>query len=199
MPQTRRSGRAAVTRSSGAAPVDGRLAQLAPETLARLDAVLRPAWSRYNPVDLIGDAPGRRYAGALSILFDDHGVDAVLALNCPTAVASSVEAARACRRWSRRPERHRTSHSGAKVRLGSIPVGARQPEHQLTLEPQHLRQLKRGAVATGHLEGLVDWRQPCTLSASHDRRCRRRRHIPRGLCPHPRHRGEPGITPWVCA
>ena len=73
----------------------GRLAQLAPETLARLDAVLPPAWSRGNPVDLVGDAPGRRYADALSVLFEDHGVDAILALNCPTAVASSVEAARA--------------------------------------------------------------------------------------------------------
>ena len=39
--------------------------------------------------------PGRRYADALSILFEDHGVDAILALNCPTAVTSSVEAARA--------------------------------------------------------------------------------------------------------
>ena len=73
----------------------GRLAVLSAETLARLDAVLPPAWSRGNPVDLVGDAPGRRYADALSVLFEDRGVDAILALNCPTAIASSVEAARA--------------------------------------------------------------------------------------------------------
>ena len=73
----------------------GRLALLSPETLARLNAVLPPAWSRGNPVDLVGDAPGRRYADALSVLFEDHGVDAILALNCPTAITSSVEAARA--------------------------------------------------------------------------------------------------------
>jgi acetyltransferase len=73
----------------------GRLAELSAETLTRLDAVLPPTWSRGNPVDLVGDAPGRRYADALSVLFEDQGIDAILALNCPTAVASSVEAARA--------------------------------------------------------------------------------------------------------
>ena len=31
----------------------------------RLDAVLPPTWSHGNPVDIVGDAPGRRYADAL--------------------------------------------------------------------------------------------------------------------------------------
>jgi acetyltransferase len=73
----------------------GHLAELAPATLQRLDAVLPTTWSRGNPVDIIGDAPGRRYADALGALFEDPGVDAVLALNCPTGVASSVDAAEA--------------------------------------------------------------------------------------------------------
>jgi acetyltransferase len=73
----------------------GRLADLAPETLEALDQVLPACWSRGNPVDIIGDAPGGRYAEALSILRKDRGVDGVLALNCPTAVASGEEAARA--------------------------------------------------------------------------------------------------------
>jgi acetyltransferase len=73
----------------------GRLAELAPETIARLDAVLPPTWSHGNPVDIVGDAPGQRYAGALAILRADPGVDAVLVLHCLTAVASDVEAARA--------------------------------------------------------------------------------------------------------
>src|SRR6266700_2593535 len=42
----------------------GSLASLAPETIARLDRVLPPTWSRGNPVDLIGDASGKRYADA---------------------------------------------------------------------------------------------------------------------------------------
>lgn len=73
----------------------GRLAELAPETIARLDGVLPRTWSRNNPVDIIGDAPPDRYADALRILLADKGVDALLVLNCPTAVASSTEAARA--------------------------------------------------------------------------------------------------------
>ncbi len=73
----------------------GVLAELAPETMKRLNATLPPTWSHHNPVDIIGDAPGSRYAGALSALVEDPGVDAVLALNCPTAVASGSEAARA--------------------------------------------------------------------------------------------------------
>ncbi|UUZ49328.1 hypothetical protein LP420_02760 [Massilia sp. B-10] len=37
----------------------GVMAQLAPDSLARLDAVLLATWSHANPVDIIGDAPGR--------------------------------------------------------------------------------------------------------------------------------------------
>ncbi|MGD8540868.1 MAG: bifunctional acetate--CoA ligase family protein/GNAT family N-acetyltransferase [Desulfobacteraceae bacterium] len=73
----------------------GRLADLSGESLARLDGVLPPTWSHGNPVDIIGDAPGSRYADALAVLLDDPGVDAILVLNCPTAVASGIEAAQA--------------------------------------------------------------------------------------------------------
>lgn len=73
----------------------GRLAELAPETVERLDRVLPPIWPRGNPVDIIGDAPPARYRDSLGILLEDRGVDAVLVLNCPTAVGSSTEAARA--------------------------------------------------------------------------------------------------------
>jgi acetyltransferase len=73
----------------------GRLAELSSGTLAKLNAVLPRTWSRNNPVDIIGDAPPDRYADALSILLDAPEVGAVLTINCPTAVASGVEAARA--------------------------------------------------------------------------------------------------------
>jgi acetyltransferase len=73
----------------------GHLAELAPETIARLDAVLPRAWSRGNPVDIVGDAPAQRYVDALAILLEDKGADAILVLNCPTAVTSATEAARA--------------------------------------------------------------------------------------------------------
>ncbi|MHB1219103.1 MAG: bifunctional acetate--CoA ligase family protein/GNAT family N-acetyltransferase [Alphaproteobacteria bacterium] len=73
----------------------GHLAALSPETLARLDAVLPATWSRANPVDIIGDAPARRYADALGALLTEPEADAVLVLNCPTAVTKGADAANA--------------------------------------------------------------------------------------------------------
>ncbi|MGD9983159.1 MAG: GNAT family N-acetyltransferase, partial [Porticoccaceae bacterium] len=83
----------------------GTLAELAPETLAALNAKLPATWSHGNPVDIVGDAPGARYVHAAAALAADPGVDAVLALNCPTAIASSEEAASALiRGWGERTE-----------------------------------------------------------------------------------------------
>lgn len=72
----------------------GRLAELASETIDRLNRVLPPTWSHNNPVDIIGDAPPERYRDAITALLGDKNVEALLILNCPTAVASSSEAAR---------------------------------------------------------------------------------------------------------
>ena len=71
------------------------LAALAPATLTALDAVLPATWSKANPVDIIGDAPPERYAGAVAAVAADPGVDAVLVMNCPTALASPMAAAQA--------------------------------------------------------------------------------------------------------
>ena len=46
----------------------GTLAALSPETVAKLDRVLPPTWSRANPVDIIGDADAGRYGAALEAL-----------------------------------------------------------------------------------------------------------------------------------
>jgi acetyltransferase len=67
----------------------GRLSELAPQTVERLDAALPPGWSRRNPVDIMGDADAGRYAAALEALLHDPGTDAVLVMNCPTALVSS--------------------------------------------------------------------------------------------------------------
>jgi len=72
----------------------GRLAELSPDTIAQLDKVLPATWSHGNPIDIIGDADAARYANALSIVMDDDAIDAVVALYCPTAVASAAEAAK---------------------------------------------------------------------------------------------------------
>lgn len=73
----------------------GRLAALSPATMSQLDKVLPATWSHGNPVDIIGDADEARYGAALSALLGDATADAILVLNCPTAVASSRDAAMA--------------------------------------------------------------------------------------------------------
>lgn len=73
----------------------GRLAELSEEAITRLNNVLPATWSHGNPVDIIGDAPGSRYSLAFEALLGDPDIDAALILNCPTAVASSTEAAQA--------------------------------------------------------------------------------------------------------
>lgn len=67
----------------------GTLAELAPTTIEKLDALLPANWSRANPVDIIGDASPQRYAHALETLLADPGSDAVLIVHAPTAIAAS--------------------------------------------------------------------------------------------------------------
>jgi acetyltransferase len=72
----------------------GTLAELAPETLRRLDALLPYTWSHGNPVDMIGDSDAGTYVEALRILAADPGVDALLVMNAPSALALPGETAR---------------------------------------------------------------------------------------------------------
>ncbi|MGZ8293323.1 MAG: bifunctional acetate--CoA ligase family protein/GNAT family N-acetyltransferase [Telluria sp.] len=76
------------------AAAGGTMAVPGPETLARLDAVLPPTWSRANPVDIIGDAPAQRYRDAMEILLQDKDNDAILMIHVPTAIVPSADIAR---------------------------------------------------------------------------------------------------------
>jgi len=89
------SGGAGILAVDAAGARGGTVALLAPSTIARLDKILPADWSRANPVDLLGDATGERYAGALDALLEERDSDAVLVINCPTAVADGVDTARA--------------------------------------------------------------------------------------------------------
>lgn len=99
-----RSGRLGIVTNGGGAGVlavddlldqGGKLAQLSAETTDALDETLPVTWSRSNPVDIIGDAQPERYRAAVAAVANDPGVDVVLAMNCPTALASPIEAAEA--------------------------------------------------------------------------------------------------------
>lgn len=74
---------------------EGKLAELSPDTIAALNDVLPNTWSHSNPIDIIGDAPPQRYKDSLRILLDAPEIDCILALNCPTAVTSSLDSAQA--------------------------------------------------------------------------------------------------------
>jgi acetyltransferase len=73
----------------------GELAVLSDETVSRLNDVLPPTWSHANPIDIIGDATAERYAAALEVILKERNADGILVLNCPTALTSSDEVARA--------------------------------------------------------------------------------------------------------
>jgi acetyltransferase len=88
-------GGAGVLAADALAAAGGRLAELSQNTIAQLTQRLPRTWSRRNPVDIVGDAPGTRYADALAVLIRDAEVDAILVLNCPTALAEPEETARA--------------------------------------------------------------------------------------------------------
>ena len=88
-------GGAGVLAADRLADFDGHLAHLSEAAMAALNDALPPTWSMDNPIDIIGDADETRYRNALDIVLQDSSSDAVLAINCPTAVASSVGAARA--------------------------------------------------------------------------------------------------------
>jgi acetyltransferase len=91
-------GGAGILAVDALAQAEGRLASLAPETIAAL-AELTPAGPpRSNPVDILGDADADRYAAAVRAILRDSGSDAVLLMNCPTARSEAKETALAiCR------------------------------------------------------------------------------------------------------
>ncbi len=86
-------GGAGVLATDALEALGGRLAELAPDVRAKLDGVLPAAWSHGVPVDILGDADGDRYAAALSALEANPDQDAILVMNCPTAVVDNARVA----------------------------------------------------------------------------------------------------------
>jgi acetyltransferase len=73
----------------------GTLASVGDALKERLNTILPATWSHANPVDIIGDAGPDRYSAALNEILNDPDLDAVLVMQCPTALASSQENAKA--------------------------------------------------------------------------------------------------------
>jgi acetyltransferase len=71
----------------------GKLAQLSEETIALLDKILPPHWSRGNPIDILGDADPERYTKALEIAIQDPNSDGLLVILTPQAMTDPTRTA----------------------------------------------------------------------------------------------------------
>jgi len=72
----------------------GKLAELSPSTMERLNRALPPFWSRGNPVDLVGDAGPERYRVALEACLDDENVDGILLLLTAQGLVQPLDVAK---------------------------------------------------------------------------------------------------------
>jgi acetyltransferase len=108
-PRPRGPGLTIVTNAGGPAVLatdaliasGGELVKLAPETLRELDAVLPPAWSHGNPVDLLGDAGPERYVKALEIAARDPGSDGLLVILTPQDMTDPTQTAAALQDYAK--------------------------------------------------------------------------------------------------
>ncbi len=71
----------------------GVLAKLSEQTVELLDKRLPEAWSRSNPVDVLGDAPPERFSIAVKSVLADVQVDGVLVILSPQAMTDPTGAA----------------------------------------------------------------------------------------------------------
>jgi acetyltransferase len=90
------AGGAGVLAADALLAAGGELADLAPATIEKLNAILPAHWSHHNPIDILGDADHTRYAAAVRIALDDPSTDGLLvalapqAMTDPTAVACEL-------------------------------------------------------------------------------------------------------------
>jgi acetyltransferase len=71
----------------------GELAQLTPESMAKLNEMLPPHWSHSNPIDVLGDALPDRFAQAVDIAAHDANTDGTLVITCPQGMADPTQTA----------------------------------------------------------------------------------------------------------
>lgn len=77
------AGGPAVLATDAAVLNNAQLTSLEEATITKLDAVLPPAWSHSNPIDILGDADVNRYSTTLDIVSNDRNTDGVLVILSP--------------------------------------------------------------------------------------------------------------------
>jgi len=66
----------------------GKLAELSPETMEKLNGFLPPHWSKANPIDIIGDGDEDRYQKTIETCLEDGNIDGLLIICVPQVVAN---------------------------------------------------------------------------------------------------------------
>lgn len=95
-------GGPAILAEDGLSGAGASLATLSVATCEQIETITGRACDRSGSVDLGGDATAVRFAEAVKAVSDDAGVDAVLAVHCPTAIVNGGEAAEALARTTAR-------------------------------------------------------------------------------------------------
>ncbi len=93
----------------------GELTPISETAMKRLDAFLPSAWSRNNPVDVLGDADPERYAKALEIAAEDENSDGLLVVLTPQDMTDPTQTAEKLKAYA---------HSTGKPVLASWMGGA---------------------------------------------------------------------------
>ncbi len=68
-------------------------AELGAATIAALNEILPPCWSRHNPVDILGDATAERYSQVLEIIFKEQGLHGLMVILAPQALTAPLAVA----------------------------------------------------------------------------------------------------------
>ncbi|HEY9646226.1 MAG TPA: bifunctional acetate--CoA ligase family protein/GNAT family N-acetyltransferase [Chroococcidiopsis sp.] len=71
----------------------GELAELSPEAIADLNAILPPHWSHSNPIDILGDAEPERYLKAIEVAVQNPDSDGLLVILTPQSMTDPTRTA----------------------------------------------------------------------------------------------------------
>ncbi len=94
------AGGPAVLATDALISAGGELTELSPSTFQELNSFLPESWSRNNPIDILGDADGERYAKSLEIAAKDPNSDGLLVVLTPQAMTDATGTADALRKYS---------------------------------------------------------------------------------------------------
>lgn len=83
----------------------GELTPLSDEAIEQFDEILPSAWSRGNPVDILGDADPERYAESLEVASEDENSDGLLVVLTPQAMTEPTRTAEHLRPYARDNEK----------------------------------------------------------------------------------------------